>query len=777
MTLDNLKRAIRAKFSEGGVADGDNAILEMLLGHVFGFSRNFIISEFNHEIDEKSDKYRELIADVELVISGTPIQHITGFADFCALKFHVNGDVLIPRQETELLIKIAIHRLKKAGKQNPRVLDLCSGSGAIGISVKNYFRPAVVTMSDISEKAIEVARQNARDILGSEDAVTFLQGSFLEPVLQTGEKFDMFLSNPPYIKTSALAALPKNVINHDPTLALDGGEDGVNPYRIIVKDLSKILNDGAMVGFEIGETQGEIVSSLLKLHGYDNVEVLKDLNGCDRFVCAIYSEKSKIESTKILSPDESVGKLGGIGPKSKAALEDMGVFTIGDLAEFYPKSYQDRTNFKTVAEAKAQLLESGSSEPALFTLTIEKPKLYGKYKRQIISFNAHDITGNVRVVFFNTIYVLGNLIPGQTYYFFGHLTENSGNPGGTPDIVNPQLCNVLSPDAKEFLKIKPIYRERGSIRQGAVRKAVKSALAVCCDEFDLPDELREKYDVLPRLGALSKIHFPVVMNDVALAVKRLAFDELLTLFLRIQSSKQDRQKNESNGISFERVSLDPLISALPYTLTKGQQETVSEILSDMENDLPMNRLVIGDVGSGKTAIALFAIYNAIKNGTQAAFMVPSTVLADQHYRKLKPLLESLGIDVFLLHSGVSSAQKKFIKEKIRTTDTFLIIGTHSLISEGVEFGNLGLVVTDEQHRFGVNQRRKIIGSYSRIPDVLSLSATPIPRTLALVVYGDMDISYLKEKPAGRHDVITSVRSSSQRKKIYQDALKAVSEGR
>ncbi len=796
MTLNQLKRAVKAELSAKGVPDGDNTVLEMLFGHAFGFSRNFLLTEPGYEIDESSPSLKVLRESLDRVTAGEPIQHVTGLADFCALKFHVNWDVLIPRQETEILVKIALHRLKNSGLPSPAVLDLCCGSGAIGISVKNYFPRANVVLSDISEKALLTASTNAADILGSDRSVTFLRGDFLAPVLESKLKFDVFLSNPPYIKTSEMDSLPKNVRGFDPDLALDGGEDGITPYKKIIPDLHKILRPGALVAFEIGETESAAVSALLQNEYYEKVETVKDLCGKDRFVCATFRRPKESAETHDLKtspeaasntsrkssaaplPGDNVTKIPGIGPKSAEAFRTMGVYTVGDLAEFYPKRYENRALIKTIDDSLREHSALGHTEPATYRLRVVSVAEYGKFDRRVIVVRASDGNEHVKIPFFNRAYVKSQLFAGDYYYFYGQLTNTSNSLTPVPELVNPQFCHVSSEKAADFLKIHPIYRFRGSVKQETARKAVKAALISVKNSPDVPSKILAHFKLAAKNEALAKIHFPEAPEDVKTATKRLSFDEILRLMLKTQSLRSERDKNAGNGYAFSAgTSVSPLLELLPFSLTAGQSRAVGEILADMTSKAPMNRLVIGDVGSGKTVIALAAIYVALKNGTEAALMVPSTVLAEQHYGKIKPLLAQLGFETELLINGIPASERRRISAKIADKKPFLVIGTHTLIQENVNFGRLGLVVTDEQHRFGVNQRRMLIGSYETCPDVLSLSATPIPRTLALILYGDMDISYLKEKPVGRREIVTTVVPSSKRRSVYKSALAEVEKGR
>ena len=769
MTLNQLKRAARAKIEESGYADGDGTVVtEMLFEHAFGFSRNFIISEPNYNIDENSREYTIFSEALTLYLSGTPIQHILGYADFCAMRYFVNENVLIPRQETEILVKLALGELKKREK-GFKVLDLCTGSGAIGIAVKKYFPRAEVTMSDISPLALKVARMNAETLINASE-VTFEEGSYLDPIIKSGEKFDLLLSNPPYISTEDMKILPENVMNHDPDLALHGGKDGLFAYREIISKIENVLNDGAFVCFEIGETQGLYVVDLLKAKGFFPVEIIKDLDGKDRFVCGRFNKKA---CNKSLTLDSPVSKLNGVGTKSALAYNSMNIEKVSDLISFYPVRYEARNNISTVLRASSEL------SVCTLKLKIKNVNVYGNPRKPIISAVGYDNTGEIKLVFFNQIYVKSLLYENATYYFYGKVNETDFRLN---EIVNPAFVDADSPKAADFLRIRPIYRSRGKVlRNDVIHNNVLTALTLFKQTngcyYDLPREILSKYNLIKYSEAIEKIHLPYNEEDVHLATKRLGFDELLNLTLKISFLKKSRELKSDSGVEINSVDITPLLEKLPYKLTAGQTEVLAKITEDLLSGKPMNRLVIGDVGSGKTAIATASAYMALESGHKASLMVPSTVLAEQHYHKIKPLLESLGYETLLLYSGLKASEKKKVTEKLKTQGPLMVIGTHSLIQDNVIFNDLGLIITDEQHRFGVNQRGKIAKSTEICPHMLSLSATPIPRTLALILYGDMDISFLKEKPGGRIPIETKLFTNRKRNFAYDFAKEQVKNGR
>ena len=302
MKLYELKREIKEKLAMNGIDDDDQTILAELFEHAFNFSRSFVLSEPQYEIPEDSAGLAVIRGDLRSLAEGTPVQYVTGRAWFCGHRFTVNENVLIPRMETELLVAHAadhIRRFITASGRAPRVLDLCSGSGAIGISVKYLFPEASVTLSDISPEALEVSRQNAAEILGSCDGLSYVRGNYLAPFISAcgrPERFDVILSNPPYVPADVVKKLPPSVRDHEPLLALDGGPGGIVPYVQIARDIPEVLSDVSFALFEIGETQGNSVSSIFRSAGLSNVKVLRDLDNKDRFVKAVRIPSSFSES-------------------------------------------------------------------------------------------------------------------------------------------------------------------------------------------------------------------------------------------------------------------------------------------------------------------------------------------------------------------------------------------------------------------------------------------------------------------------------------------------
>ena len=864
MKLYELKREIKEKLAMNGIADDDQTILAELFEHAFNFSRSFVLSEPQYEIPEDSAGLAVIRDDLRSLSEGTPVQYVTGRAWFCGHRFTVNKNVLIPRMETELLVAHAadhIRRFITASGRAPRILDLCSGSGAIGISVKYLFPEASVTLSDISPEALEVSRQNAAEILGSCDGLSYVRGNYLAPFISAGgrpEKFDVILSNPPYVPTDVVKKLPSSVRDHEPLLALDGGPGGIVPYVQIARDIPEVLCDVSFALFEIGETQGNSVSSIFRSAGLSNVKVLRDLDNKDRFVKAVripssFSESDDsfalIEATlrsfgttdaslpdepfnvfsgapKAASPsvkktmplsgpethasssplsasvktrsssnssgtgdnaigsDSSVGMLPGVGPKITASLAACGIKTVEDLLRYFPIRYEDRTKPYTVAECRKELLDRGKDRGQfLLSLKITSIKEKKTPGISVTVLRGEDITDGAEIVFFNNNFIRRMIFTGRSYLFYGSVRLKEDHCR-TVSLIQPRFVPEDDPvKVRQFVTVCPVYRLKGSLRQQDIRKAVSRAVALPADRYtkepDLPGAFLSEKGLPALADALRAVHFPRSSAEAEKALFRFSYESMLDMLICVKALKHLREANRESGIAFRSQDLRPLDGRLPFVLTDGQKKVIDTVLNDMSKPGPMNRLVDGDVGSGKTIIALYAIFNAVKNGYQAALMVPSTVLAKQHMKKTTALFEGLGIRTALLYSSTTRKERRIIEKSIASGETDLVIGTHSLLNDSLKFRSPGLFVIDEQHRFGVAQRAALAskrGEYGAVPDVLSLSATPIPRSLALVLYGDMDISVLNEKPAGRQAIETYLYGSASLPKIYERVRNAAENG-
>ena len=327
-------------------------------------------------------------------------------------------------------------------------------------------------------------------------------------------------------------------------------------------------------------------------------------------------------------------------------------------------------------------------------------------------------------------------------------------------------------------KIVPVYPTTKGLNQTSIRQAIENALEIVGNQIEetLPDYILNEYKLMGAYDATHEIHFPDNMNEFSRARNRLVFEELLTFQLALLSLK-NQYDNEIRGIKYSKeVHMSDVINTLPFNLTKAQLRVLEEIDKDMESEKPMNRLLQGDVGSGKTIVAMIAAYKAVKSGYQAAIMAPTTILAIQHLENFNKILEKFGIRCELLISSLTAKQKRLLLERLKNGEIDILIGTHAILQDNVEFKNLGLVVTDEQHRFGVKQRSIIAGKGNN-PDVLVMTATPIPRTLAIVLYGDLDISIIDELPPNRKKIDTLAVRENMTARIIDFIKKNVDEGR
>ena len=383
-----------------------------------------------------------------------------------------------------------------------------------------------------------------------------------------------------------------------------------------------------------------------------------------------------------------------------------------------------------------------------------------------------DETGSCMITWFNQSYLKNKFQVGETYKFYGKITNNFGKI----TMNSP----VFDEKDKKFNtgKIIPLYPLTYQLSQNVLRKIMESGLAEVEERLNetLPDYLLEEYDLQGINEAIRQIHFPNEFEDFNKARKRLVFEELLSTQLALLELKNS-YLNEEKGIQFDQnVKMSDVINQLPFQLTKAQIRVLEEIDNNMEAEKPMNRLLQGDVGSGKTVVAICAAYKAVKCGYQAAIMAPTAILATQHLENFQKILEELGIKCELLISGISKKKKEELLERLENGEIDILIGTHAMIEENVIFKNLGLVVTDEQHRFGVKQRTKI-AQKGRNPDVLVMTATPIPRTLALILYGDLDISIIDELPPNRKKVETFAVHKNMTQRVNGFIAKQIQEGR
>ena len=446
----------------------------------------------------------------------------------------------------------------------------------------------------------------------------------------------------------------------------------------------------------------------------------------------------------------------GIGPKRIELLRQLGIENLSDLLTYYPSGYLD---YSTCTPVDA--LEDGTFASVQVTLT-SGPSWYARKGLTTITVYGRDPAGKrLALRYFNQPYRAKGLQPGQTYIASGrvHIGEK-----GAPALLNPLL-------AKELRGIVPVYATLKGLTQSSLRDGIRAALEAATVEETLPSSLREKHGLPGRVEALWALHFPTDRQKLDDARRRRAYEDALYYFLASQELKAERKRR--NGIAFSaREALPEYLNTLPFTLTHAQQRVLSEVARDMAEPIPMNRMIEGDVGSGKTSIALFALYAAARDGFQGALLAPTEILARQHYEGLRTLF---GDRCGLLLGSETAREKREALQKIESGEWQAVTGTHALFSQNVRFNNLGVIICDEQHRFGVSQRAAMEQKGSR-PDVLVMSATPIPRTLALILYGDLDLSVIDELPAGRKPIKTHLVGPSKRQDMYRYLAARAKEG-
>ena len=455
----------------------------------------------------------------------------------------------------------------------------------------------------------------------------------------------------------------------------------------------------------------------------------------------------------------------GVGEARAKSLAKLGITDLRSLLSYFPRAYDDRRAYKKIAD-----LIPGENACVCAVIAGE-PKLSRIRKGlDLVKLRAVDETGALELTYFNQSYLKNTFRTGDAYVFFGRAE-------GTPS--RPQMTNPLfeREGAHQITgRIMPIYPLTAGVSQSMLYKAVEQGLAACVDELPdiLPEDVRLVYQLCHTRFAYENIHFPTDDEALSAARRRLAFEELFLLALGLKLLRERRMFVA--GKQCKKVDLSPFFTSLPFSLTGAQRRAIGDIARDLTGKRPMNRLVQGDVGSGKTMVAAAAIYMAAKNGLQCALMAPTEILAEQHYRSLAPLLEPLGIPCALLTASTKARERRALNERLRSGELSLVIGTHALLSPDVQYQNLGLVVTDEQHRFGVDQRAAL-SAKGDDPHLLVMSATPIPRTLALMIYGDLDVSILNELPPGRQKIDTFAVPSSYHERIYAFLRKLVAEGR
>ena len=464
-----------------------------------------------------------------------------------------------------------------------------------------------------------------------------------------------------------------------------------------------------------------------------------------------------------LTPDTPVRYLKGVGPKTAERFEKLGIVTLADLLCHYPRRYIDFSRPYSIAEAPPD------------TECVVKAEVFAKPAgrilpggRQMERITAGDDVSSLEITWFNNPYATQKLELGQEYYFEGIVT------GGMlrRQMVNPQVRTAAQITAAPF---EAVYPQTEGLSSTVIAKCIRQLLPHAELLPDpLPEEMLKKYRLLSKADAVRAIHCPATEEESFAARRRLIYEELLVLQLGIGRMKN--RGSASTGAPMQRLDPAPFWASLPFSPTGAQRRAVDEILTDLSGSTSMNRLLQGDVGSGKTLVAAAAIWACIRSGYQAALLAPTEILAAQHAENLNRMLAPFGMRVALLTGGMKAAARRTTLAAIRSDEADLVVGTHAILSEGVEFARLGLAVVDEQHRFGVRQRG-MLAEKAANPHLLVMSATPIPRTLGLLIYGDLDISILDELPPGRKPVKTRCITGKKRRDLYGFLDREIGAGR
>lgn len=457
----------------------------------------------------------------------------------------------------------------------------------------------------------------------------------------------------------------------------------------------------------------------------------------------------------------------GVGPNRVNLLNKIGIFTLEDLITYYPRDYEDRS--------KPRMIENlVDGEEALIKAVVVSKIVEIRLKNKMCMYKllVQDETAKCTIIWFNQSYLKNKFVVGETYYFFGKANIRMGKF----EMSSPVFDDINNKNNTG--RIIPIYSSTYSLSQNILRKIIENGLEQVMGNLEesMPQYILNDYNLLEINDATQKIHFPQEFEEFKIARKRLVFEELLGMQLALLGLKNQYNK-DIEGIKFNsNIKFEEIIKDLPFSLTNAQLRVLKEIESDMENNKSMNRLLQGDVGSGKTIVSIISAYKAVKCGFQAAIMAPTSILASQHLESFTEILEKYNIRCELLISSVTKKKKEDILERLKNGEIDILIGTHAILEDNVVFKNLGLVITDEQHRFGVRQRSKI-ASKGQNPDVLVMTATPIPRTLALILYGDLDISIIDELPPNRKKIDTFAVTKGMEERVNNFIKKLVDEGR
>lgn len=466
-----------------------------------------------------------------------------------------------------------------------------------------------------------------------------------------------------------------------------------------------------------------------------------------------------------LELSDSVREIKGIGEKTSQLFAKLGICTVGELIGHYPRTYEVYGNPVPIGSLKEGQIAAVEASIATMVEVKRTENL------QLVSCNIRDASGSIRLTWFNQVYLKHMLKRGIRYIFRGKIARKN------EDLVMDQPKIYQREEYRRLLGVmQPVYPLTGGLSNRTLQKAVSQAIGQAnMPEDYLPRRIIKENGLVQHTAAIREIHFPKSKETVQDARKRIVFDEFFQFILKLRQIREKCQAEENRFILNETKQCRMLLENLPYQLTDGQKNVINEIQNDMSGRYVMNRLIQGDVGSGKTILAVYALLLAASNGFQGCIMAPTEVLAQQHYESIGQVLEPLGVRVCLLTGAMTAAKKRAVCAQIVSHEVDVIIGTHALIQEKVEYHNLALVVTDEQHRFGVRQRESLANKGGH-PHVLVMSATPIPRTLAIVLYGDLDVSVLTELPAKRLSIKSCVVGTSYRPTAYRFIEKQVAAG-
>jgi len=468
-----------------------------------------------------------------------------------------------------------------------------------------------------------------------------------------------------------------------------------------------------------------------------------------------------------MKAEDSILYIKGVGEAVASKFKRLRIETVQDLTDYVPRRYDDYSKVIRISQIR----------PGPVTLQVKIGSVVSRYSRRGLHMTeamASDETGSVKLVWFNQPYRAQSLKHNEQYFVSGEFAQNYRFFA----ISNP-ACELASSFPVNTARLVPQYGLTKGLGGAQIRKVIKTALLSYVPAETLPVWLLDREDLMPKASALMEMHFPVSTEALELAKRRLGFEEIFELTLASELNKQAYRKEHSYQIPFQESLIKKFVSSLPYTLTNDQRSVAWSIFQDISSGTPMNRLVEGDVGSGKTVVAVLAALGAMQAGFQVAFMTPTELLASQHAKSLYELLQAVGYHekLLLLTGSMSAKQKDEAYTAIANGHSQLIVGTHAIFQDKVNFSKLGLIIVDEQHRFGVEQRKKLQAKANQMPHVLSMTATPIPRSLALTLYGEMDVSIISEMPPGRLPVNTEISIPENREKLYTDISLELDRGR